>query len=192
MARHVQEELGEGLLVLDGGACQVGIESTIIDCTRGQPVLLRPGAITPDQVQAACRRSVIQKQELSALAGIAPKASGTLDSHYAPRARVRLMGSADLRRALAAERGARGTTHLPQAAVDTPSGLAVWARSMQNTTVDGVLLCPMPDEAALAAQQLFAQLRAFDAQGVTEIWVESPPDAPEWDGVRDRLQRAAH
>ena len=53
-AKHVQGEFGDDLLILDGGACSVGIESTIIDCTRGQPVLLRPGAITPEQVQAVC------------------------------------------------------------------------------------------------------------------------------------------
>ena len=53
-AQHVQDELGEALLVLDGGPCQVGIESTIVDCTRGVPVLLRPGAITREQIQQAC------------------------------------------------------------------------------------------------------------------------------------------
>jgi L-threonylcarbamoyladenylate synthase len=50
----------------------------------------------------------------------------------------------------------------------------------------------MPADAATAAQQLFAVLREFDAQGVSQIWIESLPEAPEWDGVRDRLKRAAH
>lgn len=84
-AAHVQAEFGDDLLILDGGACGVGIESTIIDCTRGAPVLLRPGAITREQAQAACGMKLLDKDELSAPA---PRASGTLESHYAPRKSV--------------------------------------------------------------------------------------------------------
>jgi len=100
-ATHVQGEFGPDLLILDGGPCTVGIESTIIDCTRGQPVLLRPGAITRAQVQAVCGLSVLLKDELLAQAAPAPKASGTLESHYAPRASVRLMDAQALHAALA-------------------------------------------------------------------------------------------
>src|SRR3989344_4102540 len=60
-ARHVQDELGAELLVLDGGPCEVGIESTIVDCTRGVPVLLRPGAITREQIRAACGIAPLSK-----------------------------------------------------------------------------------------------------------------------------------
>jgi L-threonylcarbamoyladenylate synthase len=63
-AQHVQDELGEALLVLDGGPCEVGIESTIVDCTRGVPVLLRPGAITREQIQQACGMAPLSKEEL--------------------------------------------------------------------------------------------------------------------------------
>jgi len=191
-ALHVRQELGDDLLILDGGACRVGIESTIIDCTRGQPVLLRPGAITPAQVQAVCGLKVLQKDELVALAGPAPRASGTLESHYAPQARVRLLRAVDLRLALQSVRGARLVDLAPEASGDSPPVLAVWSRSVTNTEVHGVLHTVMPDDALQAAQQLFAQLRAFDAQGVSEIWIEAPPASPAWDGVRDRLQRAAH
>ncbi len=191
-AQHVQQELGTGLLILDGGACQVGIESTIIDCTRGQPVLLRPGAITPGQIQAVCGLKVLQKEELAALATPAPRASGTLESHYAPQARVRLLRAVDLRLALQAVQGARLVDLTPEASAGNPPVLAVWSRSVTNTEVQGVLHAVMPDDAAQAAQQLFAQLRAFDAKGVTEIWIETPPAAATWDAVRDRLQRAAH
>src|ERR1035437_2446411 len=62
-AAHVQAELGEELLILDGGACTVGIESTIIDCTRGAPVLLRPGVLTREQVQVRCGLRVLLKEE---------------------------------------------------------------------------------------------------------------------------------
>ena len=90
-AAHVQDEFGPALLILDGGPCAVGIESTIVDCTRGQPVLLRPGAITPAELAAVCGQDVMQPQDLADSTQAAPRASGTLASHYAPRARVRLM-----------------------------------------------------------------------------------------------------
>jgi len=176
-AAHVQGEFGGDLLILDGGACHVGIESTIIDCSRGQPVLLRPGAITPEQVQAVCGLKVVSKDDVDTLAVPAPKASGTLDSHYAPRARVRLMDAQQLQAAL--RDGVSGTR------------VAVWHRSLLQEPAAGVLSQRMPSDAAIAARQLFAVLRAFDLQGVAQIWVETPPDASEWDGVRDRLQRAA-
>jgi L-threonylcarbamoyladenylate synthase len=177
-AAHVQSEFGPGLLVLDGGACAVGIESTIIDCTRGVPVLLRPGAITPQQVQAACGQPVRHKHDLAANAPAAPRASGTLASHYAPRARVRLLEAAALQAALHA---------LPAA---TTPVIALYARSTLAAPAT-VRQHPMPEDAVAAAQELFAVLRELDAQGVQEIWIETPPDSAAWDGVRDRLQRAA-
>ena len=178
-AAHVQGEFGDSLLVLDGGACAVGIESTIIDCTRGAPVLLRPGAITREQVQAACGCKLVSKDEL---AEPAPRASGTLESHYAPNAKVRLMDAKALQLAL----------DLLGKDIDGGSAsIAVYARAILSTPARQVLYRRMPDDAAATAQQLFAVLRDFDAQGVKLIWVESPPDTPEWEGVRDRLQRAA-
>lgn len=185
-AQHVQEELGAALLVLDGGACAVGIESTIIDCTRGAPVLLRPGAITPDQVQVACGLKMRSNEALAGQLEQAPKASGTLESHYAPRARVRLMDGPALQTALDIWAKALGGTE-----ADTPV-LAVYARVGLKVPRRQVLFRHMPDDASATAQQLFAALREFDAQGVQLIWIETPPNTPEWDGVRDRLQRAAH
>jgi L-threonylcarbamoyladenylate synthase len=69
--------------------------------------------------------------------------------------------------------------------------VAVWHRSLLALPGGTVLSQRMPSDAAIAARQLFAVLRAFDLQGVAQIWVEAPPTASEWDGVRDRLQRAA-
>ena len=69
--------------------------------------------------------------------------------------------------------------------------MAVYARFIPRTPSAQVLCRRMPDDAAATAQQLFAVLRDFDAAGVSLIWVETPPDTPEWAGVRDRLQRAA-
>ncbi len=178
-AAHVQSEFGDSLLVLDGGACTVGIESTIIDCTRGAPVLLRPGQISREQVQAACGLKLLSKEELAAPA---PRASGTLESHYAPNAKVRLMDAKALQTAL---------DMLGPDLAGGPATIAVYARAVLRLPSSRVLYRRMPDDAAATAQQLFAVLRDFDAQGVRLIWIESPPDTPAWEGVRDRLTRAA-
>jgi len=182
-AAHVQGEFGADLLILDGGPCDVGIESTIIDCTRGVPVLLRPGAITPEQVQAVCGLKVLLKDELLTQSVPAPRASGTLDSHYAPNAKVRLMDAKALQTAL----------DLLGNDLDASAGptIATYSRAILKTRSAQVLRRRMPDEAADTAQQLFAVLREFDAQGVKLIWIENPPPSPEWDGVRDRLLRAS-
>lgn len=181
-AAHVCEEFGDGLLVLDGGPCQVGIESTIVDCSRGQPVLLRPGAITREQLQAVCGEPVRLPDEMDQDAAPTPKASGTLASHYAPRARVRLLTPAELQLALQTRR---------QTASRVP--VALWWRTLPLPPDSaGLTVQAMPQAADACAHDLFARLRAFDAQGVEEIWVESPPDGMAWDGVRDRLRRAAH
>ncbi|WP_019576926.1 L-threonylcarbamoyladenylate synthase [Curvibacter lanceolatus] len=174
-AAHVQGEFGDGLLVLDGGACEVGIESTIVDCTRGAPVLLRPGGVTREQIEAACGQPLRTREEL---ASPDPRASGTLEAHYAPQAKVRLMEAQALQTAL--------DVLGPQA-----SAVAVYARSPLRTPAPGVLLRPMPAQAEDAARELFAALRGFDEAGVKLIWVETPPATPAWEGVRDRLQRAA-
>ena len=173
-AAHVQSELGPDLLILDGGECDVGIESTIIDCTRGEPVLLRPGHITRPQIEAACARALQGKE---ALAQAAPRASGTLESHYAPRAKVRLMSAQDI----AAKLQALG----PHA-----NNLGVWSAARPDAGA-GVVWRAQPQTADQAAHALFSVLRDLDARGVQQIWVQLPPDTPEWEGVRDRLQRAA-
>jgi L-threonylcarbamoyladenylate synthase len=175
-ARHVADEFGDALLVLDGGPCEVGIESSIVDCTRGRPVLLRPGVFTRAQLEAACGEPVLSNDEL--LDADAPRASGTLESHYAPNARVRLMDAAAIQAAL------------NLLGVDA-AHIAVYARAIVRITSDKVIYRRMPDDALATAQQLFAVLRGFDAQGVKLIWIEHPPLAAEWDGVRDRLVRAA-
>ncbi|MGV3728434.1 L-threonylcarbamoyladenylate synthase [Hydrogenophaga sp.] len=174
-AAHVAEEftaLSDGdLLILDGGACPVGIESTIVDCTRPHPVLLRPGMVTTAQLEAACGQPVRERDEA------APRASGTLESHYAPRAKVRLMDARQLRAAF-------------QVLGNDAKGIALYARSAMEPARQ-VPRRRMPEDAAAAARELFAVLRELDATGVRLIWVETPPEGVEWDGVRDRLQRAA-
>jgi L-threonylcarbamoyladenylate synthase len=177
-AAHVQSELGPDLLILDGGDCEVGIESTIIDCSRGEPVLLRPGQITRAQIAAACGRAVLDKDAPKDVMGQpAPRASGTLESHYAPRARVRLMPALDI-------------AHKLQALGPHANNLGLWSAERPDAG-SGVVWRAQPQSAEQAAHDVFSVLRELDARGVTQIWVQLPPDTPEWEGVRDRLQRAA-
>ncbi|HZE92004.1 MAG TPA: L-threonylcarbamoyladenylate synthase [Rhizobacter sp.] len=171
-ALHVVEEFGDALLVLEGGACEGGIESTIVDCSRGRPVLLRPGVLTLAQLEAAAGEPVHARD------AAAPRASGTLEAHYAPRAKLRLMTSDALRAAL-------------QVPGRPPLKLAVYSRTVPKSAAPGVNHRVMPMQAVQAANELFSTLRELDAEGAHLIWVEEPPATPEWAGVRDRLQRAA-
>lgn len=188
-AAHVAGEFAADLLILDGGACAVGIESTIIDCTRGQPIVLRPGGISRAQIEAACGRQVLSNEELTTEIPRGPRASGTLESHYAPQATVRLMNAQALQSALDLLGNSLDTASAP-GTPGTPA-IAVYSRAALRCASTKLLRRRMPDDAAATAAQLFAVLREFDAQGVKLIWVETPPDTPEWDGVQDRLTRAA-
>lgn len=171
-AEHVQQEFGPALTVLDGGPCDLGIESAIVDCTRGRPALLRPGQLGRARIEA------VLGQALAAPDAHSPRASGTLESHYAPAAPVRLVDAVAWRHLL----------HDPTA---RPAGvLGVYSRVALEAG-PALLFRPMPDDAAAVAHELFAVLRELDAAGVSAIWVERPPPGPAWDGVRDRLQRAA-
>ncbi len=168
-AAHVSDEFGPALMVLDGGACEVGIESAIVDCSGAVPVLLRPGVVTREQLEHALGVPLHEPD------GHSPAAPGTLESHYAPRATVRLMSSQEMKEAL-------------QVLPATIQGLAVYSRTAPRRHP---LVQVMPDDPGAVARELFAVLRAFDARGVKLIWVEQPPDTPDWEGVNDRLQRAA-
>ena len=179
-AQHVANEFGAAVPVLDGGACSVGIESTIVDCTRGQPVILRPGHIGAAQIDAALQQAGLPQRvhAADALLPPAPKAAGTLAAHYAPRAPLRLMQGAMLQTAL-------------DVLAEDAQGIAIYSRMVLHSTSPNIIRRRMPDDAQATAQQLFAVLRGFDAQGAKLIWVEEPPLDAAWDGVRDRLQRAA-
>ncbi|MDR2153848.1 MAG: threonylcarbamoyl-AMP synthase [Burkholderiaceae bacterium] len=175
-AAHVAGEFGNALLVLDGGACAVGIESAIVDLSRGAPTLLRPGQLSRAEIEAAAGCRLPSKDESSASPTPAP---GTLAAHYAPRAKLRLMAPHELRAAL-------------QLLGDQARQLAVWSRTPLRSASHATVLRRMPDDAATAARQLFAVLRDFDNAGVKLIWVETPPTGdPAWEGIRDRLERAA-
>jgi L-threonylcarbamoyladenylate synthase len=173
-AQHVQQEFGPELWVLDGGPCSVGIESAIVDCTREQPALLRPGQLGRTRIEQ------VLGQPLAGRDASSPRASGTLEAHYAPRAPVRLFDAA-------------GTTGAAPPWVGTGGGIGVYSRSPVPAAwgTAGLVWRPMPQASAAVAQELFAVLRDLDQHPVVAIWVERPPAGAEWEGVHDRLLRAA-
>ena len=174
-AQHVAQEFGDELLVLDGGPCAVGIESTIVDASRGAPVLLRPGQLSRAHIEQVAGARLLSKDELFAPD---PQAPGALLAHYAPQSRLRLMNARELR------------TGLDMLGADAKN-IAVWARAPLKSASSQLVLRRMPDDADAAAQQLFPVLRGFDEAQVKLIWVEAVPDDAAWDGERDRLARAA-
>jgi L-threonylcarbamoyladenylate synthase len=169
-AEHVRAEFGPDLLVLDGGPCDVGIESAIVDCTRDPPALLRPGQLARERIEAALGQRLADRDADS------PRASGTLPTHYAPKAALRVLDSAELARRVRAAPGPGDRS------------VAVYSRL---TPAAGWLHRRMPGDAGAAAQELFAALRGFDEVGAATILLEQLPAGPEWEGVRDRVTRAA-
>ena len=165
--QHVRDDLGGDVdLVLEGGPAQVGIESTIVDLSSGAPVLLRPGRISRHELEAALQTSVREKDS------DAPRHSGGLERHYAPRTPARLVPAHALDKAIAS----------------TASRIAVLAFSRPDERVDYWLRMPRDPQAY--AQKLYGALRELDGANCEEILVEAPPDALEWAAVRDRLARA--
>ena len=167
-AEHVREDLGAEVdLVLEGGPSEVGIESTIVDLSRGGAVLLRPGAISLAELEAALGAPVAAPD-----AG-APRAPGTLERHYAPKTELRLVPAHALDAAIA-----HATGQVAVLAFSRPDERAArWLR--------------MPRDPAQYARRLYAALRELDEARCTCILVEEPPDQPAWTAVRDRLRRAA-
>jgi len=166
-ALHVREDLaGDVDLVLDGGASEVGIESTIVDLSGGAPVLLRPGDISKAQLEKALNSKIEEKSSAS------PRHSGGLERHYAPKTPAQLVPAHQLD----AEIAKRGIS------------VAVLAFSRPDERVEYWIR--MPREPRAYAQRLYAALRELDAAGCGAILVESPPETAAWDAIRDRLSRA--
>lgn len=169
-ADHVAADLGGDVdYILDGGACDVGVESTIVDLSRGRAVLLRPGGMPREAIEAIAG-------PLDAADARAPAAPGTLEAHYAPRAAVIAVELDEVMAAAAAQRG--------RVAVLAPaSAFARWPRLR-------ALAYPLPDDVAGMAHELYGALRELDASGVEVVIAALPPAAGLGEAVGDRLRRA--
>ena len=170
-AAHVRAELGDSLLVLDGGACAVGIESTIVDCTAQPPRILRPGQLQAADLAAALG---VTEQELLRPTEGSPRVAGALPAHYAPRTPLLLRSGADID-------------------ADWPAwaaGIGVLALHPSPTGPSANWVA-LPADATIYARELYAAMRALDVGGFRQIWVESVPLTADWLALRDRLGRAA-
>ena len=151
-AQHVRDELGDEVdMILDGGPCDVGIESTVLDLTGARPTILRPGGVTRQQIEALIG-------DVDVFAGaidpaVAAASPGQQEKHYAPRTPAYRFESAD------------------------------------RAQVNGAIF-DLDGDAATYARQFYARLRQLDQSGAAAIYIEMPPDAPEWAAVRDRILRA--
>jgi len=173
-AAHVREELGDAVtMILDGGPCAVGIESTILDLSSGEPRILRPGMLDAEAIGAVLGRAPAFGGEQNA-----PRVSGSLEAHYAPGTPLQLVAAADLAttaaQALAA--GRRIAVLAPEAPVHVHQKM-VWVAASAD--------------AAQFAHELYARLRELDALGCDLILVAEPPATGDWRAIADRLRRAA-
>jgi L-threonylcarbamoyladenylate synthase len=172
-AEHVRSEFGAAVdCVLDGGDTQIGIESTIIDCSGAGAALLRPGWITRRDIEAALGAA------LAAPPADAPRVPGTLAAHYAPRTPLALV-EGERAAELAREHARQGRR------------VAVLALSARRPPLEGLEWIAAPRDAAGYAHALYASLRRLDDSGCDTILVEQPPRSPEWAAINDRLARAA-
>jgi len=169
-AQHVRDEFGDGVpIVLDGGDCEVGIESTIVDVSGGVPRILRPGHIRKPQLEAVIGPVAEGAQEQS------PRVSGSLLSHYAPHTRTELLPRSRL---------------IERAQVCLQNGENVLVLSIAHAVgnIPGLVLADSPES---YGHDLYAALRELDARRADRLLVESPPLQTEWIAVLDRLSRAA-
>ena len=174
------------LMVLDGGDCEVGIESTIIDLSSGdKAVLLRPGAITPSEIFAKTGVKVYQPGELihDQAANDLPKVSGSLKAHYAPTTPLRLYAPGRVLDALSEYPDIK--SRVAVAVWDSESSLVL--EDHPSTDVEEVIVS---SDSTAFASRLYRSLRDLDQQDWDLILFPEPPAGEEWDGVRDRLQRA--
>jgi len=172
-AEHVREELGESVFVLDGGPCPVGIESTILDLSGDELAILRPGSITPEAISKVLGRPVAVATRASA-----PRVSGSLEAHYAPRTPVDLVSS-------------DGLIFAVRAALARQMPIAVLSSQAQPLSHELLTWRQAPALPAPFAQELYATLRSLDGLGVARIVIQQPPAGEAWAAVNDRLRRAA-
>ena len=174
------------LMILDGGDCEVGIESTIIDLSSGEhPVLLRPGLITPGEIftKTGIKVYLPGESDLVKQGGDVPRVSGSLRAHYAPTTPLRMYAPGRVLDAL---------SEFPD--IKSRVAVAVWDSDSSLGDVghpsahfEEVIV---PSDSAAFASRLYRSLRDLDQQGWDLILFPEPPVGEEWDGVRDRLQRA--
>ncbi|MFM7206947.1 MAG: L-threonylcarbamoyladenylate synthase [Planctomycetaceae bacterium] len=180
-AHHVLESLGNRIdLILDGGPCRAGIESTVIDCTVSPPRILRPGPLSRAAIEAAVGGPVAGPGTTPA--GGPARSPGQQARHYAPRTPLELCAGSPARIAALLEAGGR-IGWLTSRTDEPDVRLLAASRNL--------VIVPMPEDPAAFASRLYATLHALDQRQLDRIVVDEPPDVEDWRAVRDRLSRAA-
>lgn len=172
-ASHVAASLGEKVWILDGGPCEIGLESTVLDLSGRQPQILRPGALGARELQPTLGEVLAPNQ--TAVDDHTPRTSpGQMARHYAPRATVRFF------------------SHLTDAhfhAVVLGDGKKLGVLSLEPTTLTANEIV-MPHDPASYGRELYAALHELDEAGVELILIEEVPNIPSWEAIKDRLKRA--
>jgi L-threonylcarbamoyladenylate synthase len=170
-AAHVRDELGDRVgLVIDGGECEVGLESTIVACDANRVTLLRPGKITLAELERIVGR-------VDAAGAAVPRVPGSLRSHYAPTTPIELVEVGTVER-----RCAEGSA---------AERMAVLARRPRPDRIRVLAWRAVPADPDGFGHELYAALRSLDASGAARILVERVPSGEAWAAIRDRLERAA-
>ena len=186
-ADHVKDEFPDGdILILDGGACDVGIESTIVDLSRWDShgaVILRPGAISKGMIDEVLGNLITSESHQSSNQGdiSKPRVSGSLSAHYAPKTKLVLYDPNNIQSINLA---------------DYKGKKVAWAHFKDSSRIDFSLSCHLeelllPSTSNDLAKCLYATLRTLDQSSVDVIYFEKLPDSEQWDAVRDRLGRAS-
>ena len=171
-AQHVRNEFGDAVgIVLDGGECEVGIESTIIDLSSQQPRLLRPGMISQTEIESVIGLIAFMSSDTN---HESPRVSGSLAAHYAPRTPMRMLA----RDALILEYG-----------IKVKQGLNCEALCL-DTLPDGLKGLSLSNEYHAYAHGLYAAMRELDSRHADLLLIEQTPQTADWLAVNDRLNRA--
>ena len=166
-AEHVRRSLGDRLdYILDGGPCSVGIESTVLTLAEGGPTLLRPGGVSRAEIEAVIGPVARAPEQTEGEAHASP---GMHRRHYSPRTPLYLVENGKAMRA----------------------GRGVYLQLSGAADGEPVEVVAMPGDPAKYAAKLYEVLHLLDFRGFAWIAVETPPNLPEWEAVRDRLRRAA-
>jgi L-threonylcarbamoyladenylate synthase len=172
-AEHVQDEFGDAVkVILDGGECQVGLESTIVSCLDGSVRLLRPGSITLGALRATVGEVLIGADQNT------PRVPGSIAAHYAPGTPLTIVPGGEL-------------DALAESLSEGGQRIAVLAQRLPLKTYQYVTWINSGKRAESFGHDLYANLRTLDKAGCARILVQEVPSDERWDAIRDRLARAA-
>jgi L-threonylcarbamoyladenylate synthase len=176
-AAHVQDELGDKVqMVLDGGTCQVGLESTIVSFDNEDATVLRPGGIPISALEAVLNNKITLSNNRKSIV----RAPGTLASHYAPATPLEVCPTQTLWQ----------RTHELEAQNLRAAVISWSVPTSVHITNNNIVQFSMPQEPTTYGNQLYATLRQFDKKGFDRLLIEAPPGDPAWLAITDRLQRA--